>query len=370
LKSTGIETKFFSRWAGYYTKTLNGIQKMAGVNLLYSIWPFLLEGLTMAALLTVGAYRVIQGHLTIGMLIALQILMRYFMTPVTSFVGLQQQIQLLKVDIARLDDVLHNHLDPVFKDSDPKPEWPDAAKLKGYVELRGITFGYNPNIEPIVKGIHLQLSPGKSVALVGPSGCGKSTIAKLIAGLFTEWEGEILFDGKPRSDYPRPFFTNSVGVIEQDPFVFSGTFRDNLTLLDPTYSEEDMIRAAKDALIHDDIIARKGAYEGYVAERGSNLSGGQRQRMEIARSLLRNPVVLVMDEATSSLDSNTELEVVKNVRRRGCACLVIAHRMSTIANCDEIIVIDKGEIVQKGTHDELKAIPGLYADMIESEQRG
>jgi NHLM bacteriocin system ABC transporter peptidase/ATP-binding protein len=379
LKASGLESDFFSKWAGYYAKSVNTQQEMDVTNQTLGVLPSFLSRIASMLLLTLGGLRVIDGHLTIGMLIAFQALMQQFLEPVNNLISLGSNLQEVDGSVNRLDDVLSNPVDSQLQQAENSKEqeakddgkspmsYAIAPKLQGYVELRNITFGYSRVAPPLIENFNFSLKPGQRVALVGGSGSGKSTIAKLISGLYAPWQGEILFDGQPRTLVPRQVLVNSIALVEQDIFLFAGSVRDNLTLWDTTIPESHLVRACKDAAIHDVVISMPGGYGAQLLEGASNLSGGQRQRLEIARALVNNPAILVMDEATSALDTETEKIIDRNLRKRGCTCIIVAHRLSTIRDCDEIIVMHRGKVVQRGSHDELKQVDGPYLQLIRSE---
>ncbi len=376
LKSAALESDYFSKWAGYSAKTTNSEQDLANSDLILGSLPGFLTSLTTAALLIVGGLRVMDGHLTIGMLVAFQSLMGDFQQPVNTLVSLGNKIQELNGDLNRLDDVLNNPVDTSLKatigDSNlPSTiQWasPDApCRLQGAIELRNVSFGYNRVEEPLIKNFSCRLEPGQRIAFVGGSGSGKSTLSKLVTGLYEPWEGEILFDGIPRQQIPRAVLANSLAMVEQEIFLFGGTVRDNLTLWDETIPDVQLIRACEDAAILDAVMAIPGGLSGDLAESGANLSGGQRQRLEIARALVNNPAILVMDEATSALDTETEKYIDRSIRRRGCTGVIVAHRLSTVRDCDEIVILERGEVVQRGTHESMKDIEGAYSRLINAE---
>ncbi|MEH2075110.1 MAG: NHLP family bacteriocin export ABC transporter peptidase/permease/ATPase subunit [Nostoc sp.] len=370
LKASGLESEFFSRWAGYYAKAINARQEMDTTNQNLGVLPSFLSSITSMLLLTVGGLRVMDGVLSIGMLIAFQALMQRFLEPVNNLVSLAGELQEMEGNLGRLDDVLRNKIDPAVElEISISPTQLPAAnvRLQGYIELRNITFGYNRSAPPLIENLSLSLKPGQRVALVGGSGSGKSTVAKLVCGLYEQWAGEILFDGKPRKHIPRSILTNSIALVEQDISLFAGSVRDNLTLWDSTVPFSNLVRACKDAAIQDVVLSMPGGYNADLAEGASNLSGGQRQRLEIARTLVNNPAILVMDEATSALDAESEKTIDQKLRERGCTCVIVAHRLSTIRDCDEIIVFDRGKVVQRGSHEELQQVEGKYLELIRSE---
>jgi NHLM bacteriocin system ABC transporter peptidase/ATP-binding protein len=366
LKASGLEDDAFARWSGFQAKLLNLGQGVDGLHsLLLAIFPTFFAGLTTAIILGIGGARVIDGALTIGSLVAFQSLMMSFSAPINALVQLAAGFQEVKADLTRLEDVFNYPAEPA------SPALPAAErtlpKLSGRIELRDIQFGYSPLEPPLIDGLSLTLQPGMRIALVGRSGSGKSTVGRLICGLAKPWSGEIRYDDCPLQDVLPDVFANSVAYVDQDIFLFEGTVRDNLTLWDPTVPEANISQALKDASIHDEIAARLGNYDCYVAEAGANFSGGQRQRIEIARALVGNPAILVLDEATAALDPYTEQQIDDNLRRRGCACIIIAHRLSTIRDCDEIILLDSGKVAERGTHEELLAKGTAYAQLVAQE---
>jgi len=287
------------------------------------------------------------------------------MQPAQTLISAGQQFQELRTEMERVEDVMKYPTD-VEIDEDIDEE-ADYEKLSGTVELKNVTFGYSRLSPPLIENFSMKMEPGSRVAFVGSSGCGKSTLAKLISGLYQPWEGEILFDGKHINEINRSVFTGSVAVVDQDITLFEDTIENNIKMWDNTIEDYEMMMAARDAQIHDDIMQREGGYRYKLTEGGRDFSGGQRQRLEIARVLAQDPTIIVMDEATSALDAKTEYDVVNAVKQRDITCIVIAHRLSTIRDCDEIIVFDHGKVIERGTHEELMALNGAYTKLVTSE---
>jgi NHLM bacteriocin system ABC transporter peptidase/ATP-binding protein len=364
LKATGTDSDFFSRWSGFQAKALNAQQELGVSTQVLGAIPALLAVLTTVLILGLGGERVIVGSLSIGSLVAFQILMASFTQPITQLVSLGATVQETEGSMIRLEDVLRYPTDPVLTVRPNGSSTP--RKLAGALELREVTFGYSPLSPPLIERLSVKLNPGARIALVGGSGSGKSTVARLITGLYQPWEGEILFDGKPRDAYPRATITGSLAAVDQEIFLFEGTVAANLTMWDETIPEASYVAAAHDAQVHDVVAGRAGGYASPVEEGGRNFSGGQCQRLEIARALTGDPRILVLDEATAALDPSTEKEIDDHLRERGCTCVIVAHRLSTIRDCDEILVLDQGKVVQRGTHDELKGLEGVYARLVAS----
>ena len=329
--------------------------------------PMLMSGLNSALIMTIGGFSIMEGVMTAGIFMAFQSLMGNFQTPFNNLVGLGQELQSTEMQMQRLNDVRKYEIDRLNYQEE-EPDCPFKV-LKGRVELKDISFGYSRLAAPLLQNMSLTIEPGRWVALVGTSGSGKSTLGRVVTGLYEQWEGKILFDGMERERIPRRVIVNSVSSVDQEVFLMSGTVRENISMFDAAISRDDVIRAARDACIHQDIVQLNGSYEAHVDEGGRNFSGGQRQRLEIARALAGNPSFLVLDEATSALDPLTEAEIMQNIRRRGCSCLVIAHRLSTIRDCDEIIVLEQGKIVERRTHEELFGQQGAYYNLIMEQQR-
>ncbi|MFN7916632.1 MAG: NHLP family bacteriocin export ABC transporter peptidase/permease/ATPase subunit [Vicinamibacterales bacterium] len=366
LKATGGEAEFFGRWAGYQAKSLVGEQGLSVISETTANIPTLVGTLSTLLVYIMAGFKVMEGQFTIGMLVAYQTLVSSFNRPLASLVNFSGLLQELRGDMTRLDDVMAYPQDPQYARAAAAESAADQASLKlsGKVELKDITFGYSPLEPPLIEGFNLTVNPGERVALVGGSGSGKSTVAKLVAGLYEPWKGTVLFDDKPRNELPRRLITNSVAVVDQEVFLFGGTIAENVAMWDTTLPPARIMTACRDASIAEVIEAREGRYDAVLEEGGKNMSGGQRQRLEIARALAGMPSIVVLDEATSALDSATETVIDESLRRRGCTCIIIAHRLSTIRDADKILVMKRGKVVQQGTHDSMKDVPGPYQDLI------
>ena len=359
LRMTGADDRFFSRWSGQQARELRARQLYSELGSVNTALPGLIAALRSAAILGFGGSLVMAGDMTLGTLVGFYILAEMFLAPVGRFLEFAEKRQALETDLQRLDDISKAAEDPVFERRSPEsesiPTFNGRLQLAGQLELRNITFGFNRSRPPLIKDFNLVIKPGQRVAVVGPSGSGKSTLARLVSGVYQPWSGEILFDGHVRDEIPEEVLRQSISMVDQDVVLFSATLRDNITLWNPAVPDEAIFAATRDAGIHDEILVRPQGYSTLVEEGGANFSGGQRQRLEIARALVGNPTLLILDEATSALDAATEERVDDALRRRGTTCLIVAHRLSTVRDCDEIIVLDKGVEVQRGTHEELIA---------------
>ena len=366
IKASGAENGYFQKWSGYQASVNAQSVKYAKLNQYLGLIPALLTTLADAAVLILGVWLSMQGSFTLGKVLLFQGFLSSFMAPATTLISAGQMIQEMRTEMERVEDVMEYPTDSAFAEL-PLDEDADYSKLTGQIDIKDVSFGYSRLGKPLIQNFSMSMKPGSRVAFVGTSGCGKSTLSKLISGLYQPWSGEILFDGKPISEIDRSVFTGSVAVVDQDIVLFEDTIANNIKMWDESIEDFEMILAARDAQIYDDIMAREGGFYSRLTEGGKDLSGGQRQRIEIARVLAQDPSVIIMDEATSALDAKTEYELVKAVKDRGITCIVIAHRLSTIRDCDEIIVLDKGVVVERGTHEELYAKGGFYTELISSD---
>ncbi len=365
IKSAGAENGFFEKWSGYQASVNTQNVRFTRINEYLGVLPTLIGGIMNAAVLILGVWFAMNGDFTVGMIMAFQGFLSSFTAPATSLIASGQRIQEMRTSMERIEDVMEYPEDVVFSNAAEEPD--SYSKLTGHLEMRHVTFGYSRLAPPLIEDFSMELQPGRRVAFVGFSGCGKSTLAKLISGLYQPWSGEILYDGKPLSEINRSVFTGSVASVDQDIIIFEDTIANNIKMWDNSIEDFEMILAARDAQLHEDIMMREDGYEYRLTEGGRDFSGGQRQRLEIARVLAQDPTVIIMDEATSALDAQTEYNVVDAIGQRGIACVVIAHRLSTIRDCDEIIVLDRGQVVERGTHAELMALGGMYTKLVTSE---
>ena len=371
LRMTGADDRFFSRWSGQQARELRARQLYSELGSVNTSLPGLVDALRSAAILGVGGGLVMAGEMTLGMLVGFYILAEMFLVPVRRFLEFAETRQALETDLQRFEDISKTDEDPAFSRRSPEsesiPTFNGRLQLAGQLELRNVTFGFNKSRPPLIKDFNLVIKPGQRVAVVGPSGSGKSTLARLVSGVYQPWSGEILFDGHLRNQIPEEVLRQSISMVDQEIVLFSASMRDNITLWNPAIPDEILFAATRDARIHEEILLRSQGYATLVEEGGANFSGGQRQRLEIARALVSNPTVLILDEATSALDAATEEYVDDALRRRGVSCLIVAHRLSTVRDCDEIIVLDKGVTAQRGTHEALIADhDGAYYKLVNS----
>ena len=365
IKSSGAENGFFQKWAGFQASVNTQNIKANRTEAVLGKIPMFFANLANYTVLVLGVLLTMQGKYTLGGVMMFQGFLTSFMTPAMTLVSAGQAIQEMRAQMERVEDVMEYPEDIAL--ANQGDEETVLRKLQANLELRNVTFGYSRLDKPLIEDFSLKLKGGQRVALVGASGSGKSTVSKLISGLYQPWSGEILFDGKPRSAYPRDVMLGSVAVVDQDITLFEDTIANNIKMWDNSIQDFEMIMAAQDAQLHDDITRLSGGYQHMLTSGGKNLSGGQRQRMEIARVLSQDPTIIILDEATSALDARTENDVMKAIRRRGITCVVIAHRLSTVRDCDEIIVLDHGKVAERGTHDELMQLGGAYADLVANE---
>ena len=364
LKASGAEDAYVSRVLGFQVKDTNLQQEQTRFQKIISAIPGAAGNITNVLHLLVGGILVIRGSLSMGMLTAFCALFDSFISPVNGLVSFAQRIQTLKASIGRVEDVQKYPQDERYKTG--KKSAAAHRKLSGEIELQDISFGYSTLKPPLVEDFSFRLNSGETIAFVGPSGCGKSTVSKMISGLYRPWGGQILMDGKPMDRIPRECLNASIATVSQNITLFSGSIRENLTMWNHAILEEDMIAAAKDACIHDFIISCPGGYDYNLTENATNISGGQRQRLEIARALATKPSILIMDEATSALDPLVEKQVMDNIKRRGCTCVIVAHRLSAIRDCNQIVVMRQGKIIQRGTHRSLMAEEGFYKGFVQN----
>lgn len=355
IKAAGAEQRFYQNWESLYTQALNARVTATRQMILMGALPLLVQQLTAALLLCLGAWFILKGELTPGMLLASQGFMSVMLFPITKISNVTQDLFKAHSMLERQEEILDIEIDESEKGKEQE------EILTGEIELRDVTFGYDRSMPPLIEHLSLHIRPGEQVAFVGKSGCGKSTLSMLVAGLYEPWEGEVLLDGRPIRQTNRISLTSSIGVVGQDVTLFEGTIADNIRMWDESITDEAIIQAATCAQLHNEVINMPNTYDSLVETGGQNLSSGQRQRLEIAAALAKQPTILIMDEATATLDIATEAPIIQGVRQLGITLLMIAHRLETVQSCDTIYVIDHGRVIQHGTHAQLVAdTKGLY----------
>ena len=366
LKSGGTENGFFEKWAGCQALVHEQNMKTLHVNRYYGFIPKVISIFVRILIFSLGLYYIMQGGFTVGMLFVFQSVYAAMCEPVAQLSTAGDSIREMIMNMERIDDVMDYETD-VMGEPDGEKKEIRYSKLSGELELSHVTFGYSHLSQPILKDFSLKVRPGQRVAVVGSSGCGKSTVANLVMGLYKPWSGEILYDGKPMEEIDRNVFTGSVAAMTQDITLFQDTIANNIKMWDDSIEDYEMILAAREAGFHENVMQRPGGYDYRLSEEGKNLSGGERQKLEIARVFAQDPTILLLDEATSALDAKTESVVAESIKKRGMTCLIMAHRLSTIRDCDEIIVLNDGVIVERGTHEELMKKHGKYEELIINE---
>ena len=364
IKALGGERHFYAQWEKTYAQSMNARVTTFTNNIYLSALPEFILEVTNGVILCMGTWFILQGEMTPGMILASQGLINESINPIIRTIASVQTALRINSSIQRIKEVTDCSQECADLRLPADDELPEVAKLTGEIELRDVTFGYDRSLPPIISHFSLKIKAGERIALVGSSGCGKSTILSLMTGLYEPWEGEILYDGKPRNTIDRMAFVNSVSVINQDVTLFEGTIADNVKMWDESIEDFAMVLACNDAQIHEEIMERPGAYQGIVSDRGNNFSGGQRQRIEIATALAKEPTILLMDEGTSALDPETESKVMEHLYAQGMTLVLIAHRLDTIRQCDRIFVIEQGRVIQQGTHEELEQMDGLYRNLL------
>jgi ATP-binding cassette, subfamily B, bacterial len=361
LKAAAAEERSVERWSNLYVDELNASLDRGRMSArVEAIGGFLTMGSPLLVLV-VGALQVMTGALQLGEMLAIDALAIGILGPLSTMVASALQLQLLGGYMDRIDDVLKTA--PEQSDA----EVARAPRLTGRVTLDHVSFRYGETLPFVVRDVSIDIRAGMVVAIVGPSGCGKSTLARMIAGLYRPTEGRIIFDGHDLGQLELKSVRRQIGIVFQSPSLFAGSVRSAIALANPAASFDKIAAAARLAAVDEDIRNMPMQYETLLIDGGASLSGGQRQRVALARALVHEPALLILDEATSALDSETEQRVIANLASLACTRIVLAHRLSTIVNADQILVMDKGEVVEAGTHSELLAKQAHYARLVAAQ---